>query len=274
MNDIQIKAPHAPDGVLHKDDISAEELTLGGEFVTGVNYSLRLIQKRAGLLFGTDALLLAAFVRGGVHADAAEFGSGSGIVSLLCAVRRKIPRIYAREVQPDYPELTRRNVKLNNLADIIEPVCTDARDFRREVDAVFTNPPYMTVSSGKRNDDDGKYAARHELHGDILDFCRAAARVIRFGGSFYAVYRTDRLCDLVCAMRESGIEPKRIIMTANDVSAQFSMALVEGRRGGRPSLFTPGALFLYDYSSGERRMTDDMRYIYENGEFGERFRLK
>ncbi|MBR6795384.1 MAG: SAM-dependent methyltransferase, partial [Clostridia bacterium] len=50
-----------------------------------VNENLIIKQRSDGLLFGTDALLLASFVRRSPKAIAVEFGSGSGIISLLCA---------------------------------------------------------------------------------------------------------------------------------------------------------------------------------------------
>ena len=51
-----------------------------------VNEQIRLIQKKQGLTFGTDAFLLAAFVRSSPRARAVDLGSGTGIIPLLlCA---------------------------------------------------------------------------------------------------------------------------------------------------------------------------------------------
>ena len=63
-----------------------EPVLLPDERLDEVNEQLRLIQKRQGLTFGTDAYLLAAFIRPQPRAKAIELGSGSGIISLLlCA---------------------------------------------------------------------------------------------------------------------------------------------------------------------------------------------
>ena len=55
------------------------------ETLTEVNDNLSLIQKKDGFTFGTDALLLAAFIRKHKCAIAADLGSGTGIISMLCA---------------------------------------------------------------------------------------------------------------------------------------------------------------------------------------------
>ena len=75
------------------------------ERIDVVNDSIRLIQRSDGLTFGTDALLLAAYVRGSATSRAIEFGAGSGIVSLLCATRKKAAHILAVEVQSEFAEL-------------------------------------------------------------------------------------------------------------------------------------------------------------------------
>ena len=238
-----------------------------------VNDFLRLIQKTDGLTFGTDALLLAAFVRGNRKYRAIEFGAGSGIISLLCAARGKAGKILAVEAQQSYAELTRRNISENNLGSIIEVACVDLRDTKSyggdDCDLIFTNPPYMTVTGGYPNKNEAKNIARHEVLGGISDFCRAAASKLRYGGHLYCVYRPDRITDLLAAMRESRIEPKRMtVVTASHASVP-SLVLVEGKRGGSPGLvFTP-PLFLYRDET-HTAYSDEMNYILEHGSFMDR----
>ena len=149
------------------------------ETVTVVNDNIRLIESSNGLRFGTDALLLAGFVRKVRGGRAIEFGAGSGIISLLCASRGKFDNITAVEVQAPHADIMARNVQLNGLSDRISHVCADIREFDKyakdgDFDAVFCNPPYMKTDSGKSNIHGEKNAARHEVYGTILDFCRAA----------------------------------------------------------------------------------------------------
>ena len=121
-----------------------------------VNENLFLIQRKEGLTFGTDALLLAAFIRAQKGAIAAELGSGTGIISMLLATREKFEHITSAEIQPVYAELTARNVALNHLEERIRTVEADVRTplssgVLGSFEAVFTNPPYMKTTSGYAN---------------------------------------------------------------------------------------------------------------------------
>ena len=220
-----------------------------GELVTGINLGLKMIQRNGGFVFGTDALLLAAFMKPLTHKRAVDFGCGSGAVSLLCAASGKFAHIDAIEVQTEYAELCERNVCLNGPSDVISVRNEDVRNLvsgHEKFGVVFTNPPYMRSDTGKHAHDSGRNAARHELNGGIFDFCAAAAAALEWGGAFYAVYRPDRLVDLIFSMRSSGIEPKRCCFVQKDSSHAPSLVLVEGIRGGKSSLVIMPTLLLSD----------------------------
>lgn len=250
------------------------DITRDGERLDEVNERLKLIQKTDGLTFGTDAYLLAAYTYScGGHA--AELGGGTGIVSLLAASRRRFEHITVAEIQEDYAELIRRNIALNSLGERVEVVCKDIRDLKpadigREVDAVFSNPPYMKTQSGKRNENDGKYIARHEVFGGIDDFCAAACRLLKFGGKFFVVYRPDRLIDLIDALRSNKLEPKKMTFVQADTKTSPSMVLIEAKKGASPSLILTKTLIMY--KDGTRKMSDDAAKIYENCSFEEFFK--
>ncbi len=234
------------------------------ESITEINFGLSLIQNELGLTYGTDAFLLSAFVRSMPRARAVEFGAGSGVISLLCAAKGKFADITSVECQAELYDVLKRNVELNDMQGRITPLLGDVRELRLEADVVFTNPPYMKEDSGKRNEHMVKYAARHELNGDIYDFMRSAAGMLRFGGLFYAVYRPDRMTDLICAMRESRIEPKRITMVYADNKHQPCLMLVEGKYGANPSVIMTKPLILY--KEGTSEPTDELLKIYETGD--------
>ena len=192
-----------------------------GERLDEVNEGLRLIQRQDGLTFGTDAYLLAAYVAAAPGALCVDLGSGTGIVSLLLTQRDRVARAVGVEVQQPFCDLLRRNAALNGLEERVDVICANVQsvDQRRlgqalgqeqgaTADVVVCNPPYMRADSGARNVHDEKYIARHEVCGDVGDFCAAAARLLRFGGRFYVVWRPDRLMDLLAALREHRLEPK------------------------------------------------------------------
>ena len=240
-----------------------------------INESLKIIQKKQGLTFGSDTYLLSAFVSDMPKGRAADLGSGTGIASLLCAAKKKFERIYSIEIQPEFYELIGRNAALNSLDGVITPICADVREVKSshtggELDAVFSNPPYMKADSGRRNLFDEKYIARHEVCGDISDFCAAAARLLKFGGSFYCVYRPDRLSDLMAALREHRLEPKRMVFVHADVKAPPSVVLVKAKKGAAPSMKPSRPLILHsaqNVDGSAREMTEDAAAIYAGCSF-------
>lgn len=245
-----------------------------GERIDEVNDKLRLIQKPEGLTFGTDALLLAGYLSG-KSARGLELGAGSGIISFLLLTRKKVGEVTALEVQEDYARLTERNTALNGLSDCMKTVNIDLRDFKGDesYDAVYTNPPYMTVGSGLANAFSGKNLARHEVMGDIGDFCRCASASLKFGGKFAVVYRPDRLTDLLSAMARNKLEAKRMTFVHADTESESSMVLIEAKKGGKCGVKLTAPLIIY--ADKEHKIyTEDMSYIMEYGSFPEKFQRK
>ena len=238
-----------------------------------VNENLTLIQKKNGLTFGSDAFLLYAYMKAKKNSYAADLGSGTGIISLLSLAKQKFSFVYAIEVQEAFAELIERNAKMNQLDDKMQVVLSDVRELSsaklgRELDVVFSNPPYMTTDSGYMNRDSEKYIARHEVYGGILDFCASAAKLLKYGGSFYAVYRPDRLVDLLTALRETKLEPKRMTYVYADEDHSPSLVLIEAKKGGSAGLFLTKPLLLKKKDGSD---TLDSQYIYKNGAFHEQY---
>jgi len=238
-----------------------------------VNENISLIQKKNGLTFGSDAYLLYAYMRAKKNAVAADLGAGTGIISLLSLAKQKFSFVYAVEVQEPFADLIERNAKENNFSDKMQVVLGDvrelsAKDIGRELDVVFSNPPYMTTDSGFQNRDSEKFIARHEVFGTIKDFCLAASRLLKYGGSFYVVYRPDRLVDLLLALREVSLEPKRMTYVHADSEHAPSLVLIEAKKGGASGLFLTKPLLLKNLDGTD---SPDMKFIYENGVFHEQY---
>ena len=242
-----------------------------------VNEKIRLIQKKQGLTFGTDAFLLAAFVKSAPRVHAVDLGSGTGILPLLLLAKEKIKCATAIEVQPAFADLIERNAKLNGFDGCITPLCANVKDLRPEhiggeVGLVISNPPYMKCTSGKRNESDEKYIARHEVCGDITDFCACAARLLKHGGKFVCVWRPDRLTDLLNAMHDCKLEPKRMTFVHADTESEPSSVLIEATKGAAPSLRVSKPLILHEaHTKGQkvRQLTPAAQSIYDTCSFAD-----
>ncbi len=165
-----------------------------------------------GFSYGTDAVELASFVSFKRGAKGAELGTGTGIIPILICTdgenKRYPEKIYAFEIQEKYAALSASNVKRNGLDDKIEVICADMKNASRimgekgifsELDFVFSNPPYMKMTSGFLNETEDKVIARHEAAATIFDVCDAASKLLRHGGDFLlCTAPTD--CAILCAL--------------------------------------------------------------------------
>jgi len=226
-----------------------------------------LIEKKDGLVFGTDAYLLSAYLPKRERLVGAELGCGTGVISLLATARKKCRHVYVFEVQTEFCELTERNIRLNGFEDYITVINKDVRevtstDTEKEVDFVFSNPPYMKADSGKSNEKEEKNIARHEICGDISDFCASAKRLLKHGGNFYVVYRPDRMADLIFALKNNGLEPKKITYIYPNSTTPPCLMLVCAKLGAKSGLVIDEPLFIYKDNTQE--YTDRFAKIYEN----------
>lgn len=248
-----------------------------------VNESITLTQKKEGLTFGTDAYLLAAYVKSRPNATAVDLGSGTGIIPLLCLARNKLASCTAVEIQPSFCELIIKNAKENALEGRLSLWSGDLRELNaaalgQEVDVVTANPPYMAPNSGALNSSEEKYLARHEINGTVQDFCAAAGRILKHGGKFYCVFRPERLCDLIEGLRAARLEPKRLTFVHATYAAPPSMLLMEATKGASSSLTVTPPLILWeaDPTAPHRPATPmvpsaEQAYIYDHCAFPQGF---
>ena len=242
------------------------------ERINIINENLRLIENKSSLTFGTDAYLLSAYLPKKPSSVFAELGVGSGVISLLALTKKKCRHVYGFEVQEEIADIAKRNSELNSLSNDFTIINKDLRlatstDTASEVDVVFSNPPYMTRDSGRLNENENKNISRHEIFGEINDFCACAKRLLKHGGDFYVVYRPDRLIDLTCALRNNGLEPKKLTFIHANSHTPPSLLLISAKLGGKSGLKIDKPIHIY--KDGTNEYTEQFKRIYETCSFEE-----
>jgi len=148
----------------------------------------RIFQLADGHRFSVDDLLT-AWTAARARPDAGELldlGAGIGSVGLL-ALWRMHPqaRLTMVEVQELSHAMARRTVERNGLEGRVRLHHGDLRDWPGGAFGLVTgSPPYIPLGRGTISGHPQKAAARFELHGDVFDYCRAAARSLGPGGVF------------------------------------------------------------------------------------------
>lgn len=235
-----------------------------------INEKLSIYQYTEGFAYGTDAVLLSAYVKVKKGDIGAEFGTGTGIIPILITHHKNPEKIFAFEIQEDYATLASENVELCNMGDKIEIIHDDIKNITpyylrdrgvESVDFVFSNPPYMKMTSGYLNESERKLTARHELFCNIEDICLSASKILKNGGDFYAIYRPDRMCDLFVALRKAGLEPKEMTEVQSRQGQAPTLILVKARKGASSSMKINPSFVIYDGDN----YTEEMKKVYDKG---------
>ena len=183
---------------------------------------------------------------------------------MLLLARSDKLRMTGLEINPDAASLACENIVANCFDDRSEIIAGDIRRHRElfrtgAFDLAVANPPYFPQNSGMLSPESGRAAARGEVECTLEEICRASAFLLKTGGSFCVVHRSERLSELMRLMSEYKIEPKRLRLVQHKISSAPSLALVEGRRSGNAGLKIEPPLILADEKGGE---TEEYKRIY------------
>ena len=202
---------------------------------------LKLIQRPDAFRFGTDSVLLADFAAPRKGDVAVDLGCGTGAIALLMAGHRPDLRVDAVELQPEIADMAKRSVALNGLEDRVRVRCLDMREAWRALGAgkfslAVCNPPYGRSGAALESQNEAKRIARHE--GDLTpgDVARAAGMLLKNGGRFCAVYPAPRAYELMRAMDDAGIAPKRMRTVHGVAGRAPKFVLLEGVKQGGEGL--------------------------------------
>lgn len=196
---------------------------------------------------GMDSFLLSSLPRLKPGLRVCDLGCGTGLVSLLLLQRQPDLTVTGLDLQPEAVRLASLAAEENGLTDRLTFLTGDLREDALPAgsfDLTVCNPPYFPPSSGPLPKGAARRTARTEESCTLEDVCRAAARLLRWGGSFCLVHRPERLTDLLCTLRQAGLEPKRLRFAVPRLEAAPSLVLAEARRGGRPGLAVEPPLVL------------------------------
>ena len=205
------------------------------ERLDGTGWSLRY--DAGGCPPGTDSLLLAGFPRLKPGVRICDLGSGSGLLALLLLRREPSAHVTCVEIQPAFCALAEQNRAENGLEDRMAVRCADLRDTAAlppagSFDLVISNPPYFPAGTGASAPSPLRRSVREETSCTLEEVCRAAARLLRWGGTFCLVHRPERLADLCVCLRSEALEPKRLRLVQPGDRQAPSLVLLEGRLGG------------------------------------------
>lgn len=201
----------------------------------------RLIQRPDAFRFGTDSVLLADFAAPRPRTRAVDLGCGTGAIATLMAAHEPALCVDAVELQPDVADMARRSVLLNRLEDRVRVFAGDMRDAHAflghgKYALAVCNPPYGRAGATLPSQNEGVRLARHECDLGPADVAKSAARLLKNGGRLCVIFPAPRALEMLRAMEDAGIAPKRLRTVHGMPGRAPKFLLIEGVRGGGPGL--------------------------------------
>ncbi|SIT93412.1 tRNA1(Val) (adenine(37)-N6)-methyltransferase [Edaphobacillus lindanitolerans] len=227
---------------------------------------LKIIQSPEVFSFSLDAVLLAKFAYVPIRkGSVVDLCAGNGAIPLFLSARTKAD-ITAVELQPRLASMAERSVRLNGLDGRIRIIQDDVKGIADRLghekhDTVTCNPPYFPAHElSDRNMLEEVAIARHELTLTLDEAVANASSLLKQGGKAAFVHRPGRLLDIVTAMRNNRLEPKRIRFVYPKAGREANTLLIEGTKDGKPDLKILPPLYVYGENGEYTAEVKEMLY--------------
>lgn len=226
---------------------------------------LKIIQQIEGFCFGIDAVLLSDFAKDiRNNSNVLDLGTGTGILSILLSAKTKLKKIIGIEIQEQVANMAKRSVQLNDLEDKIEIIQKDIKSLeeifkKNSFDAIVTNPPYKKLETGKKNEKESKYIARHEVTANLEDFIKVSFDLLKDKGTFYMVHRPERLAEIIVTLKKYKLEPKKIRFVHSNYEQEPKLVLIKAVKNAKEFVTIEKPLFIYNKQG---KYTEEVLKIY------------
>lgn len=193
---------------------------------------LKIIQREDILNFSLDSTILANFVT--IHKKAkkiVDLGCGNGYIPIFLTMRTDA-NIYGVEIQEEVYNLAVRSVELNNLGKQIKIINGDIKNIHQilgtsSFDVVVSNPPYFKYNeNSKINDSEYLTIARHEVLINLDEVVKCASILLKDGGTFAIVHRSERLVEIFSTLKKYQFNPYRMQFVFAKTTSTESVAVV------------------------------------------------
>lgn len=199
--------------------------------------------------FSIDSILLPNFVKVlSKSKKILDIGTGNAVIPIILSTKTNA-KIDAVEIQKESADLAVKNIKLNNLENQIHIINEDIKKYYQKeetdcYDTITCNPPFF--KNQRLNKLSTKAIARHELDLNLDDLMKIAKKLLKNDGNIAIVHRTERLIEIIQAMKNNNIEPKRIQFVYSKKDNPSNILLIEGVKNGKTGIKILPPLYIHN----------------------------
>ena len=216
--------------------------------------------------FSIDSVLLCNFVSLNLRCkNIMDLCCGNAAIAMMLSLKCNA-KIFGIELQKCVYDLGVKSIIDNKMDKRIELFNNDIKNISNYFsadffDTVVCNPPYFNTSvDGFLNFNDIKTIARHEVNFSLDDLFSCVFYLLKTGGNFAMVHRSDRLIEIIAKLKKYHLEPKKIQFIYPKLSKNSDLFLIECTKNGKSGLkILPGLILHNDdgsYFDNIRQMFD------------------
>lgn len=216
-----------------------------------LGFNKKIVQDTSYFSFSLDSVLLYNFCKVKKSTKMIDICSGNCPIPLMLSTKID-EKIYAVEVQKEIYNLAVESIKLNDLEDKIEVLNMDAKDLCNKFetdtfDLITCNPPYFkTNEQSKKNDNEIKSIARHEILINIEDIIKISRKLLKNNGNLVMVHRPERLSEIIILMNKYNLEVKRLQFIYPKEDSESNMIIIEASKNGKEGMKIMPPIIVHD----------------------------
>ena len=220
----------------------------------------KIIQKKKGFRFTVDSILLVNFLKLKKNTNLLDIGTGTGIMPLLLCRKEEINLITAVEIETEIAKMFEKTIEINSLESKIKLINIDIKNYKEKpFNMIISNPPYMKLNEGYVSPHDYRAGARHEVNLDLKELLINGKRLLKNGGSFNLVYRTNRFMEVLDEAKMLNLSAKRVRFIYSKPNQSSDLFMIEMIKGFKCACVVEEPLYIYN-EHGE--YTEELKKYY------------
>ena len=220
----------------------------------------KIIQKKKGFRFTVDSILLVNFLKLKKNTNLLDIGTGTGIMPLLLCRKEEINLITAVEIETEIAKMFEKTIEINSLESKIKLINIDIKNYKEKpFNMIISNPPYMKLNEGYVSPHDYRAGARHEVNLDLKELLINGKRLLKNGGSFNLVYRTNRFMEVLDEAKMLNLNVKRVRFIYSKPNQSSDLFMIEMIKGFKCACVVEEPLYIYN-EHGE--YTEELKKYY------------
>lgn len=137
-----------------------------------------------------------------------DIGTGTGLLSLMCAQKNSFAKITAVEIEPGAANEASSNFNLSEWKDRLEVTNSSIQDFASKQNAkyecIISNPPFFETDLN--SPDDNKNLASHSAALPWNEFAEVVSKLLNTEGNFYVIIPSIRAYTMQKHMEANGLQ--------------------------------------------------------------------